>query len=256
MDKLFDWLWPRDDDLSTSKSNTLVAEATESILSLARSKASSAIRTAISFLNDTVYTLGLNSDLALPSATTVSPPLYTTTANTIIASRHTLAISSLLATAVTATIPTYNTTTVAVAADTFNTNYTFLNTRDFTEDELLNSGDWNNTFSSSYYSNFTDVYTNTTFWNDSSISIINATLLATAIITTTTTTEKPSEANQDETTWQCLEAVIKSIVLGLVILATIIGKLMFNGCIMFRLIFAIRDQFSRFLYSSYPFSSP
>lgn len=55
--------------------------------------------------------------------------------------------------------------------------------------------------------------------NSNTTNSVNVTLLATAIIDATN-----NSSFDDETTWQLIEIVAKSVVLGFVILATVIGK--------------------------------
>lgn len=256
MDKLFGSWWLGSHHVTqTPKPTTFPTTSTESALSLARSKISTTLRTALSFLNESTYSFGINVGQSLStgtgeergttataptttSAATARPlqvsfgisglkpeissmPVAAATTTTSHDSFYTLpSFSSLLASAASATSPAAINSTVVAAADSLFKNISLLGTaHEFTEDELFMFG-WGN---SSILLNETSPYFDgVSLWNDSSIAAINATILAaTAIISTANGT---FIFLADETTWQLIEIIAKSIILGFVILATVIGK--------------------------------
>lgn len=242
MDKLFGSWWLGSHHVpQTPKPTTFPTTSTESALSLARSKISTTLRTALSFLNESTYfgingqslSTGANEETTPATTSSATEPAAAATARPIQVSyilkpemsttSHDYMLpsfSSLLASAASATSPAAINSTVVAAADSLFKNISLLGTtHEFTEDELFIGFGWSN---SSILLNETSPYFDgVSLWNDSSIAAINATILAaTAIISTANGT---FIFFADETTWQLIEIIAKSIILGFVILATVIG---------------------------------
>lgn len=223
MDIIFGSWWPRSHQGSQTpapKLTTLTGRptATESALSTFRSTLSSTLTTALSSLNKSTHTFFNSGSSGYPSTT--SSPQSSIASSISFDSFYSLPSgSSLLATV---TAPAANSTaSVVAAADSLFSNISLLGTHDFTEDELLFSVvGWNNStlLLSSGNDSFFDAVS---ISNDSSLLAINSTLRALAA-------GNSSNGSfiflSDETTWQLVEIVAKSIILGLVILATVIGE--------------------------------
>lgn len=214
--------WPRNDHLVSTTSQPFVSESAFAAL---RNRLADTLRAAITFLNASVQAFGIQSGeyaKTVPAPTRAASTLssFSTTVNRTLYTALP-AISGVLTDAFSSTVAAASNYSGAAAdSDYIVDNNGAMNSMYGWSNSTLQLSDINGSFidvGNSLIGGSGSAMVS--IWNNSSVAYsVNYTLIATAVISATNSTYS------DETAWNKVEAFAKSVVLGLVILATVVGK--------------------------------